>query len=139
MPQVPVAPFVLKDMLFSVELDNYEKHVSSVAFTPSTSTLTWQGGTPDATFTDTTAPTWVCALNLAQDWTTETSLARYLFDNAGQEKAVTFSPLGDGAGLPTFAATLILAPPPIGGDVNTYQTATVSCGVKGAPTYTIGA
>ena len=36
---IAVAPFVLKDVTLKIGADNYEKHVSSVTFTPSTSTV----------------------------------------------------------------------------------------------------
>lgn len=136
MASIGIAPFVLKDMILSVGTDSYEQAVSSVQFVPSSSTVTWQGGTPASTFTDQTTPSWTCTLGYAQDWTTVNSLAQYLLANAGQQKAVVFKPQGIATGKPSFAATLIIAPGPIGGDVNTVQVATVTLGVIGAPVKT---
>ncbi len=133
MPQIASAPFVLKDAVLKIDADTYEKHVSSVTFTPAMSVVTWQGITPSASFSDTTAPSWTCAVEYAQDWTTADSLSQYLMDNAGQTKTVVFQPLGATTGDPTFTATVIIAPGPIGGAVNTVQTGTVTMGVVGEP------
>ena len=95
--------------------------MSSVQFVPSTSTVTWKGLTPDATFSDTTTPSWTCVLSYAQDWETADSLSQYLMDNAGQHRHRRVLPKGTGTGLPSFTADIIIAPGPIGGDVNTVQ------------------
>lgn len=134
MSQIAVAPFVLKDVTLTIDVDSYEKHVSSVQFVPNVSTVTWQGLAPGSSFTDTTAPTWTCVISYAQDWETADSLSRYLMDNAGQTKTAVFSPKGTGTGLPSFTADVIIAPGPIGGDVNTVQTGSVTLGVDGEPT-----
>lgn len=136
MASIAVAPFVLKDALFTVGTDSYEQHVSSVTFTPATSPVTWQGLTPAAAFSDAGNPIWTCTLSFAQDWTTTNSLSQYLLTNAGTQKVVVFKPLGATTGKPIFTATLLLVPGPIGGDVNTVQVASVTCGVVGAPVKT---
>lgn len=136
MPAIAAVPFVLKDMIFTVGTDSYEAHVSSVKFVPSTSVVTWQGGTPASSFTDTTAPSWTCVISYAQDWVTANSLAQYLHSNIGQTKAVVFKPQGSAVGKPSFAANVIIAPGDIGGDVNTVQTASVTLGVIGTPAKT---
>lgn len=111
MAQIAVAPFVLKDVVFTVGTDDYEKHVSSVRFVPNMQTVTWQGLTPAASFTDTTAPTWTCEVEYAQDWETTNSLSAYLMANAGAKKTVVFKPKGGvGAGKPIFTADLMIAP-----------------------------
>ena len=135
---IAALPFVLKDVDLKIGADNYEAHVSGVTFTPSTSTVTWQGLTPTAAFSDATTPTWVCTLDYAQDWETPNSLAQYLLANAGTPKVVVFKPnKAVGAGHPIFTATLNIVAGPIGGAVNVVQTASVSCGVVGAPVKTI--
>lgn len=130
MPTPAVAPFVLKDSIFKVALDNYEAHVSQVQFTPSASTSSWQGLTPTSSFTDVSSATWVCTLAYAQDWETANSLARYLFEHEGVSVDVEFEPI---AGGPSFTATLIITPGQIGGTVNQWATGTVSLGVSGRP------
>ncbi|WP_026874291.1 hypothetical protein [Jiangella gansuensis] len=132
MAQIAVKPFVLKDVLLGIEVDNYEAHVSAVTFTPANSAQEWRGLTPSAVFTDPGSETWTVTLEIAQDWETPDSLARYLFENAGQTRAVTFKPQS-GSG-PTFEANVTLVSPAIGGTGNSYATASVACGVQGRPT-----
>lgn len=139
MAQIAVAPFVLKDVILQIGTDTYEMHCSSAQFVPSTSVVTWQGLTPAAAFSDTTTPSWTCVLNYAQDWETTNSLAQYLLANQNTEKVAVFKPRGATTGKPVFTATLLIAPGPIGGDVNTVQTGTVTLGVKGAPVKTVQA
>lgn len=134
MATIAVAPFVLKDVVFTVGTDDYEKHVSTVRFAPQTSVVTWKGLSPDATFTDTTAPTWTCEISYAQDWSTTNSFCQYILTEAGTEKSVIFRPKGTGTGLPSFAATLIIAPGEIGGDVDSVAVSSVTMGVVGSPT-----
>lgn len=130
MAEITVNPFVLRDVIFNVGTDGYKAHVSNVTFTPSSSVVTWQGLTPTATFSFGTSATWTCDLEYAQDWDTADSLSRYLFENEGEEIAVTFEPVAGGPGI---AATLIVTPGAVGGAVNTVAVATVSLGVKGKP------
>lgn len=137
MAAIAVAPFVLKDAVFTVGTDSYEAHVSAVTFTPSSSTVTWVGITPASAFSDQSTPTWVCQIDYAQDWTTTNSLAQYLLTNQGQTKVVVFKPQGNATGKPIFTATLILVAGPIGGAVNTVQVGSVTCGVVGAPVKTV--
>lgn len=132
MATISVAPFVLKDVLLGIEADNYEAHVSAVTFTPANSAQEWRGLTPTAVFTDPGSETWTATLEIAQDWETPDSLARYLFQNAGSTRAVTFKPRS-GSG-PTFEAQVTLVSPAIGGTGNAYATASVACGVQGRPT-----
>lgn len=134
MVAIAVQPLVLKDVEFIVEADDYSAHVSSVTFNPSSSTVTWQGLSPAAKFTDLTEPTWTCALEYAQDWTTADSLAEYLFTHQGETKAVTFMPQkGVTTGLPIFTANLIMAAGPIGGAGQAVAVGSVTLGVDGAP------
>lgn len=133
---IGIAPFVLKDVTFEVADHEYKKNVSQVEFQPSTTSVTWQGLSPDASFSDQSAPVWTCVVAYAQDWTTPDSLSQYLLEHAGEKVAARFI-TNDGAG--EFAATLILAPGPIGGTVNDVGVGTVTLGVDGAPTFTAAA
>lgn len=120
----------MKDCVLKVDVDDYARHVSSVTFVPTTpapTELTWQGLTPDATFTDTTPAgpaTWVCNLSFAQDWETPDSLSEYLLEHAGETKPVVFEPK-KGTGK-SFAADVTIVPGPVGGDVRTVAVGTVS-------------
>ncbi len=132
MAAITVAPILLTDVLFQVETDSYEGHVSSVEFVPSASTVNWKGLTPTSVFSFGTTATWTCNLTFAQDWATTNSLSRYLFDNEGEEIDVTFEPVNGGAG---FTATLVVTPGSIGGAVDSVAVSTVTLAVKGKPTY----
>lgn len=132
-PVIEIAPFVLKDVVFEVAAHEYKKNVSQVEFTPSTSSVTWQGLTPSASFSDQSNPAWTCTIAYAQDWETVDSLSQYLLAHAGEKVAARFV-TNTGAG--QFAATLILSPGPIGGTVNAVGVGTVTLGVDGAPTFT---
>lgn len=136
MAAIAVAPFVLKDVILTIGADSYEAHVSTVRFDPNMSVVTWQGLTPSASFTDTTAPTWTTTWAFAQDWETPDSLSEYLLENAGTKKTVVFKPKGTTTGKPVFTAEVMIAPGPIGGDVNTVQTGSVTMGVVGTPVKT---
>lgn len=131
MTQIGVQPFTLTDVKLKVDADNYEKHVSQCEFQPQGGVTTWKGLTPDAAFSFAQTPTWQLVLALAQDWTTEDSLSRYLFDNQGKTVDATFTPLSGG---PDIAAKIILTAPNIGGAVDAVAVASVTLGVVGKPT-----
>ncbi|WP_433586367.1 hypothetical protein [Microbacterium hydrocarbonoxydans] len=131
MTTIAVKPFVLKDVLFQVETDNYEAHLSQVQFDPSSSIQTWQGLTPASVHTDATTATWQGILAYAQDWETPNSFSRYLYDHEGEEIDVVFKPRS-GSG-PSFSVTIIVTPGSIGGTVNAFATASVTVGCKGRP------
>lgn len=140
MTTVPVQPFILRDVDFTVALegdvtpDNYEFHVSRVALTPSTSVVTWQGLSPDASFSAQTSSTWVAELTGAQDWETANSLSGFLFDHEGERASITFQPRKGSSD--TFTVDVTLAPASVGGDVNTVPVFSVSLGCDGKPVRT---
>ena len=127
MATIAVKPLVLKDVLLKIGADNYEQHVSSVKFVPASSTVQWQGLTPDASFSDVAAPTYTCVLEFVQDWETANSLSRYLWDNQGTTKAAEFVPI-KGVGKLKVGANLVIVPGAIGGAVNTFATDSVTLG-----------
>lgn len=130
MPAVTVDPLFIKDVLFSVALDSYEKAISSVAFMPSSSVQTFTALSPGAVYTDAAPATWTCELTYIQDWETPGSLSNYLLEHEGEAVAAVFEPKSGGT---SFAATLIITPGQIGGAVGSPTTATVTLGVVGAP------
>ncbi|MDJ0336437.1 hypothetical protein QMG83_14515 [Salinibacterium sp. G-O1] len=134
MPTIAVVPIVLKDVLLKLGATNeYQKHVSGVELIPSASTVNWKGLTPDSIFTDVTTATWTCNLSFAQDWATTDSLSKYLFANEGTAVVATFQPISGGA---SFAATLLITPGSIGGQVDSVAVSTVTLGVRGRPVLT---
>lgn len=126
MASIAVVPLVLKDVTINLGTNGYEKHVSSVTFVPKASTISWQGLTPTAKYTDVTAAEWTCVLEYVQDWATTNSLSKYLFANEGTTVAATFKPKS--ADSPSFAANVTITPGAIGGKVNAYATTSVTLG-----------
>lgn len=131
MPAIAVKPFQMSNCLLTVAADDYEKHVSKVEFAPTSTSASFKGLSPDASFTFAGSPTWVCNLTFAQDWNTPKSLSRYLFDHVGETVDVIFEPSKGG---PAITAQIIIQPGSIGGDVDAVATSTVSLGVLGKPT-----
>lgn len=132
MTVIDVKPIVLKDASLKVAADNYENHVSSIVLTPNSSTQTWRGIGKGASFTDVSQPTWTAAVEYAQDWETDDSLARYLFEHQGETVTAIFQPK-KGTGLPTVTVDLVITPGPIGGAVDTWMSGSVTLGVSGEP------
>lgn len=126
MPVMPVSPEVQKNLQLMIGLDEYQKHVSSVSWEPSTSQVEWRGGTPDAVFTDSAAPTWTANFVLIQDWENPDSLFNFLLAHAGETAEVSYKPVA--AGEFSIAATVTLAAPAIGGAVGQYVEATIVMG-----------
>lgn len=120
MAQIAVAPFVMRDCILTIGTDSYEKHISSVTFTPQP--VSWRGLSPAAVFTDTSI--WQAKIEYAQDWETTNSLSQYLLAEAGESKAAVFTPKA--AGAETFSTNLAIAPGPIGGTQGQVATATVT-------------
>ncbi len=115
-----------KDLTLQIGADSYEAHVSNVLFSNSTSTISWQGGSPDALLSDTVEGPWTAAITMVQDWQNPDSLCNFMLEHAGEVASVTYKPQQDGA----FAveAEITLVSPAIGGPVNQYNESTVTCG-----------
>ena len=129
---ITVSPIVLTNVLFQVDVDNYAAHVSKVEFVPTVPTTSWKGLAPGSQFNASGNSTWVCNVDLAQDWTTPKSLARYLFAHEGEQKDVIFKPQNED-GAPAWAATVTIAPGNIGGTVDGVPVSSVTLQVKGKP------
>lgn len=130
MAEIAVTARVFKEFIVEFGADDHGAATASCKFTPNQSVQTWKGGKPSAVFTDMGAPTWTCEMKLAQDWTGATSLVKFLLSNAGTEQAFEFTPVDGG---PSFTATLVIAAPQIGGDIDAWGETTVTHGVQGAP------
>lgn len=122
----PPTPLVMKDVTLELGADDFASQASSVVFTPSSSTLTWQGLTPDSTFTDIAKATWTVGITYAQDWTAVDSLSRWLFEHEGDTVACEFRPK-NGEGV-AFTANVSITPGAIGGAVNAISEGTVTLG-----------
>lgn len=120
-------PRVLRDAILKIGADNYEKHVSAVRFITTSSDVTWTSLSPDTVVTDSTPPTFQCQIDFVQDWETEDSLSRYLWNEQGTTKAVEFVPLR-GSGNFMVTANLRIKPGSIGGAVGEFATDSVTLG-----------
>jgi hypothetical protein len=115
-----------KNLLLKIGENSYERHVSSVAWAPNPSTVSWQGGTPDSTRSDTVEGAWAASLTMVQDWDNPESLCNLMLKNAGAVVEIDYYPIAGG----TFfiRSEITLVSPQIGGPVNAYNESTVSCG-----------
>jgi hypothetical protein len=128
----------MKNISVQIGSDNYEAAISTLKFTPATTIQTWKGGTPAAVYTDVTTPTWTCAMTLAQDYAAATSLANYLLENVGESVTCIFKPSVPGTGTQAIVtATLILAAPEIGGDIDAWMSTAITHAVSGAPAVSV--
>lgn len=130
MSKPAVNPFTLDDCLLTLGADDYEAHVSGVEFVPTSQTLRWKGLSPTSIHTRQTKAEWSARIAFAQDWENPASLSNYLLDHAGEEVPATFEPINGGQ---AFTATLVLAPPPIGGNRDAWAVGEATCGVIGKP------
>jgi hypothetical protein len=130
MPTPTLVPIILGNALLTFGADEYQGHVSSATFTPSSSIVNWRGLTPTSSYSFPVTATWTLDLELAQDWESADALSRYLFENEGETVSVTFEPVNGGE---TVTADVIITPGAIGGAVDAVAVSSVSLGVKGKP------
>jgi hypothetical protein len=123
MAEIAAQPFTMKDVNIEIDGDDYKRHTSRVRFVPTVNRSTWKALAPAATYGAQGLAEWSCELALAQDWENPLSLANYLLENEGDEVTATFRPVAGGVG---FTSTITLAPPTIGGDVDTTATAEIT-------------
>lgn len=129
----PFNPRQLKDI--SVITDptgaskEFRKCTQSFQFVPAVSVSTVTGGTPDAVYSDLTPATWTLVWKVLQDAETLLSLTDWLWLNQGTVHEVYFAPYG-GTG---WGAKIIVPAPPLGGDMNTWLSDTVTAAVRGKP------
>lgn len=109
--------------------------ISSFKLSPQQSIATWKGGRPSAVYSDISAAVWQATISLAQDWDALASFANYLIANAGKSVPVDYRPKG-ATGAVKVSATLILAAPEVGGDIDAWAATAITCGVVGVPVFT---
>lgn len=127
MPKIPVKPLFLTNYLMQLGDDNYEAHLDTVRFVPSSSTQSWVGG-DGKSFTASTIATWVNELGFAQDWVTPESLSQFLHENEGAAVEAKFLPMNGDPLSPTLEATVTITPGAIGGTVNQFAGTSVTLG-----------
>lgn len=107
----------------------FAEAVASARFTVAQQVNTWKGGSPDAVFTSMTKPVYSCVMKVGQDYEDAASLTSYLAAHAGEEVEASFR-YNSGR---VVQATLILAAPEIGGDIDAVMDTTITHGVVGVP------
>lgn len=136
MASIAPKPLFLRNCTVSIGTDSYEKAINSVVFTPTSSTVTYKGLTPDSVYNFATPATWVAAVAFAQDWSTTGSLSNYLHEHEGESVTMTFEPAVDDTQSPTVTATITIVPGSIGGAQGAVATSSVSLPVSGRPEIT---
>lgn len=137
MAEIPVNPRLVKSVKFTLGDDSFSKHVNSVKFTPTRQMQEWRGGTPDAVFSESTAPTYAVEVTGIQDWETANSLCNFLLEHDGEQADFEYMPQSDG--LVSFMSAVTIVGPEIGGPVGSYNEFTVTMGstkptlVRGTP------
>lgn len=125
---------ILLDAPASAETDNFAGHVSNVLVAPTSSTVTWAGGTPESQLSDTILGGWTLALNVAQDWDNADALCHFLLAHAGEGATFEYGPDASSAFRSSVHVDTIV-PPAIGGAVNQFNESTVTMGCS-KPTIT---
>lgn len=128
MAKIVTEALFIQDATLKIAEDNYESAITSAKLTPSypNPTVAIDGTQYPG------KPKWNLELTYLQDLA-PTSLTRYLFGNAGQEKECEFVPEDGG---PTIEATIKIISGDLGGDADKNADAKVSLPLKGQPTIT---
>jgi hypothetical protein len=120
MAQMTKAGRPQKDIRILVGADSYEKQVSDVNFAPTT--VTWQGGTPDAVLED---ATWILNITMVQALDDADSFSRWAFDHRGETVTVQWKPHADADF--TLESEITVPAFTLGGPVGAYNTTTLAC------------
>ena len=120
----------LRHATLHVDADDYTMSVDQVRFIPTPEVL-------DTTVFDTIGREavlgrcgWSVQVGFVQDLTDPASFALYLVQHAGQQRTVTFEVPGR-----VIAATVLILPAQLGGQVNTIPASVVTMPVYGAPDF----
>jgi len=132
MATITPAPLYYEDVVLTLDGDDYEAAASTATLTPSVSTTTFYGLTPDAHFPESSTD-WSLDLTFVQDWDSASSLSRFLWNNQGTEITGAILKPRSGSG-PSFTMDLHIVAGSIGGDTRSFATTSVSLPVKGVPT-----
>lgn len=130
---MPFNPLYMTESVFKIgdgAPTDFAAEISGAQLVPTSSSSTWKGLKPGASFTKGGLATWVATVNLGQDHELSTSLSNYLYDHEGEELPFTLEPIAGGTG---FSGTLTVQAATIGAEVDTFGTASVSMPVSGKP------
>lgn len=130
---MPFNPLYMTESVLTIGATDFAAEISGARLIPTSSSATWKGLKAGSSFTKAGLATWAMSVNLGQDHELASSLSTYLFLHEGEEITFTLEPIDGGTG---FSGKLIVQAAEIGGDVDTFGTATVSMPVQGKPTRT---
>lgn len=139
MPEIDVQPFIMQNAVVNLGStpDDFAAAISQALLAPSSGVANFKGLKRGKTFTYPQAPTWTLTLAYAQDWHSDTSLSRWLFDHQGEVVDCVLDPddaATSGHGHTQWTMQVAIAPGSVGGNVDAVGTATVQLGVVGEPT-----
>lgn len=121
MPQLTKAGRPQKNIKITVGPDDIEKQVTDVNFAPTS--ITWQGGTPDAVLEDATYVLNITAIQALDD---EDSFLVWAFAHRGETFPIEWTPHADA---PDFQLEAEVTIPhfQLGGPVGAYNNSTLAC------------
>lgn len=139
MADINVIPFIMKNAIVTLGSpgDDFAAACSSAGITPSGGTAEFKGLKKSAVFTFPTAATYTLDLEYAQDWHSDSSLSRWLWDHRGENVPFVLDPDDLGDGHTSWEGTVAITAGGIGGAVDAVATASVSLGIVGEPTPTL--
>lgn len=141
---IAVKPYIFKRPKLNItdntgaepeDLGDFESHISKATVDPNVSIVTWTGGTPESVFKDITTPDWSCALDLAQDITTDGALWAVLNANVGKVLHFTLTPNSLDVAGAVAEFDVIAVPAGFGGTVGSVSTSSVTLPVIGQPDF----
>jgi hypothetical protein len=127
---IDIDPLLIEDAVVTFGTNDHSAAVRSAVFNPNATVQRWRGMSKTSQVKKYTTD-WALDLEKAQDWETANSLSLYLRANEGLEVPVTVKPRS-GSG-PTFSATVLVPPIPIGGVAEQIATSTISLGCTSRP------
>ena len=132
---MPFSPLYMTEstLTLGTTATDFAAEISGARLVPTSSSASWKGLKPGSVFTKAGLATWVLTVNCGQDHELATSLSTYLYEHEGEEVPFVLEPVDGGTG---FNGLCIVQAGEIGGDVDTFGTATVTMPVQGKPTRT---
>lgn len=120
-----INPRQLKHISIVIDDVEYAAQVKKCTWKPSGGAAqTWQGGTPDAQYTDKAPTEYELELVFIADWEQEDSLANVLYEFDGQKADISYMPHKNGLAFWTAEITIAAPTPP--DEVGAWPETTIS-------------
>lgn len=127
--------FVIKDLLLTVDGDDYSNQVTKVLLTPDQNIQTLKTGVPDGAITDSDSPTWTCALSgINDDGTGSLGHALRVAYAAGTDLDCVYQPK-NATGQDKATFTIRPNALPFGGEVGSFHLMDLTIPVVGEPSF----